>query len=239
MNRSITLLAGALALALAACNADRSADTPSGETGPRSGATDDPNAGHPDATGGDAAAPGAMGAASGADSSAMATDLAPADRNALMSVMEVDRHEIASAEAALAKGVGEDARRYAETLRDDHTRNLETTRSLLGGSAAGASPGTATGAAGPGDDAMPSDPGVAAMSREHESERQRLDVLQGDAFESAWIDAMAKGHEKALGMLDGQLLPGASDDRVRSHLQATRDAVARHLETAKSLQSGR
>jgi len=258
MNRSTTLLAASLALALAACNGDRNDDAPSGETGAFSSATDQPSGGHPTSTdpsgtaghagmdmATDATADAARGAM-GADGSAMADG----DRKALMSVMEVDRHEIAAAESALAKGVSGETRRYAETLRDDHTRNLEATSRLLGGAAAGAtgssmgstagSGATAgtTGTAGTGTDALPADPQVAAMTRKHESERKRLDALEGDAFESAWIEAMAAGHAEALEMLDSQLLPGAGDGRVRSHLQSTREAIARHLETARSLQGG-
>ena len=42
------------------------------------------------------------------------------DRRALVAVEEVDRHEIAAAEAALAKDVGGDVRGYAQILLDDH-----------------------------------------------------------------------------------------------------------------------
>lgn len=267
MNRPTTLLATALAFALTACNADRGAEAPSGDTGAQSSATDEASPGHP--TTGDAANvgepvnQGAMTGPADTGGTGSGSNFAAPDRKALMSVMEVDRHEIAAAESALGKGVGDEARRYAETLRADHTRNLEATSRLLGGQA---TPGTAGGQAAPGtgmtgtpgsgsaasdtsasramtsgmggqgDDAMPKDPEVMAMAREHESERQRLDALDGKAFESAWVDAMAAGHEKALAMLDSQL-PSASDQRVRSHLQSTRQAIAKHLETAKSLQT--
>src|SRR5690606_85960 len=166
---------------------------------------------------------------------------------------------IAAAGDALAKNVEGEVRGYAETLRDDHTRNLEATQRLMGGagsagdmgahhaqntaSGAAATPG-APGAAGtPGatGDTMagpvPSDPEVAAMRQKHEAERQRLSALDGEAFASAWVDAMVKGHEEALAKLDNELIPGASDAGVRQHLQDTRAAISRHLDTARSLQS--
>lgn len=243
MNRTSPILAASLALALAACNGDRGPDAPSGDTGPYSSATDQPSAGHP--TSGDAGGmqantgsdPGSVGGMApgmtGGMEPGMATDgssLAAGDRRALMAVMEVDRHEIAASEAALAKDLGDEARRYAEMLRDDHTRNLEATTRLLGTQGDDAAPG-ASGASG-----APGAPELATMTREHEAERQRLDTLEGEAFERAWIEAMAAGHAKALEMVDGQLLPGATDQQVSQHLQSSRDAIARHLEMARSLQ---
>jgi len=39
----------------------------------------------------------------------------------------------------------------------------------------------------------------------------------------------------ALAKLDDALIPDANDDRVRSHLQTTRSAIAGHLESARGL----
>src|SRR5690606_41187708 len=50
-------------------------------------------------------------------------------------VMEVDRHEIAAAGDALSKNVEGGVRDYAQMLRDDHTRNLDATRRLMGDAA--------------------------------------------------------------------------------------------------------
>ena len=234
MKRSIPLLAAALAIALAGCNDtnNNDADAPdtSAATGMDAADTGDAAA---DATASDAMgdAPGAMPA----DAMATADGAgAPADRKALMAVMEVDRHEIASAEAALAKNVEGDARSYAETLRDDHSRNLDATQGLMG-SAAGTA-GASTDAMGDNSAMAADDPELAAMKQKHDAERERLAALEGEAFTIAWVDAMAKGHEEALGKLDNQLIPGASDAAVRTHLENTRTAIARHLETARSLQ---
>ena len=48
---------------------------------------------------------------------------------------------------------------------------------------------------------------------------------------------MVKGHEEALAKLDNELIPGATDQAVRQHLQDTRAAISRHLDTGRSLQS--
>jgi putative membrane protein len=229
MNRPISLLAGALALALAACNSGHDANDANrramDDTAARTATPPDPNR------------PGEADAMRSADTAAMAGRdagaVAQGDRKALMAVMEIDRHEIAAAEAALAKGVQGDLKSYAETLRTDHARNLEATTRLLDGH------GTGVGTTGAATNTMPDGPDQAAMRRKHEAERQRLDALDGDAFAAAWAESMVKGHEEALATLDDELIPAASGDAVRQHLTATRDAVARHLETARGLQGGR
>ena len=240
MKPAITLLAATLALSLVACADDaampdesapaatsRDGTAPAGNTGPAM--TPDVNAPSVPGNG----APGSE-----------------ADRKALAAVAEVDRHEIAAAGDALAKNVQGEVRSYAEALRDDHTRNLEATRRLMGdtvsdgdmgahyaqntaaGSAAGPdAPGSAT--AGP---AQP-DPELSAMKDKQDAERQRLAALEGEAFATAWVAAMVKGHEEALAKLDNELIPGAGDQRVRQHLQDTRAAVSRHLDAARALQS--
>lgn len=184
-----------------------------------------------------------------------AAPLADGDRKALAAVMEVDRHEIAAAGDALSRNVEGEVRGYAQALRDDHTRNLEATRQLMGdgpaaggasaGTDAAASAGAGAGAAaapeaGPGAGGVqtPADPALVAMREKHDAERERLLALQGKEFATAWADAMVKGHEEALAKLDNELIPGASDAGVKQHLQETRAAISRHLDTARSLQSG-
>lgn len=186
------------------------------------------------------ASPDAMG-----DSPPSAT-AANGDRNALMAVAEVDRHEIAAAGDALAKNVEGEVRRYAETLREDHSRNLEATQRLMGGAPGAMDPGMGTSgtpAQGQGSQGMPGDmdhgaddPALAAMRRKHDAERARLASLEGEAFATAWVDAMAKGHEEALARLDADLIPAAADAAVMQHLRDTRAAISRHLEMAQALQ---
>ncbi|NYZ61581.1 DUF4142 domain-containing protein [Luteimonas deserti] len=124
MKPTLTLLGAALALALAGCNNQ----DPGNDT---TGLSVDTTA-------------VAQGIGEDADVQAAAEDgrdgsaLAEADRAALQMVQTIDRHEIAAADAALAKGVTGDVHRYAETLRAGHTRNEEATQRLLGSGAAGA-----------------------------------------------------------------------------------------------------
>ncbi|MGJ4728044.1 DUF4142 domain-containing protein [Luteimonas sp. SDU101] len=252
----MTLIAAALSLAMAACTNDT--DSTSTAEGSTAAMQADP-----------AAAPAAATQPSTPDAAAAgpAGTLADGDRKALLAVEEVDRHEIAAAEDALGKNVQGQVRAYAETLRDEHGRNLEATLSLLGGAGAamGAGAHDAMGnpahagagtspamdgqagstadvaAAGPrvGSDVGPGSaatPELAAMKEKHEAERSRLAALKGEEFSREWVAAMVKGHEEALAKLDNELIPGATDPAVTAHLQSTRSAISRHLDTARSLQ---
>src|SRR5690606_3559361 len=122
----------------------------------------------------------------------------------------------------LAKDVEGDVQDYAQTLLDDHTRNLEATQRLMDGTgsagmgaatgrdAAGAArTGTAGGGAAGTGAAAPADAELAAMMEKHNAEHERLSGLEGEEFANAWIDAMVKGHEEALAKLDDELIPGA------------------------------
>lgn len=244
MKRSNLLLAAAIALALSACEGNNSTEVDSGsghaESRNSTGATEDhargmaTTLGEPDSPAG-----------AGLPESAGTSTFVEADRKALLTVMEVDRHEISAAEMALAKNVQGEIRAYAEALLQDHTRNLEATRSLLGPAAdatgeamrtvAGGTAATTETAAGGGGDAD-AHADLAEVKQKHDAEREHLQALSGAGFQKAWIDAMVKGHAEALAKLDDALIPNARDDRVRSHLQTTRSAIAGHLESARGLQ---
>ncbi|MCE7031536.1 DUF4142 domain-containing protein [Lysobacter sp. GX 14042] len=241
MNSRITLAIGisTLALALAACNNDRTGDETAGARDAGTLSTDAGRAGEGMRGAGDRTA---MNDPAGAG--ALGDDAFTADRRAgggatagmddaagnvsqevaLAMVMAVDQHEIAAAEQARGKQLSGEAGEYAQTLLKDHTRNLEATRGLMGQ------------AGGAGDDVPGADdPQVAQMREKHAAERERLGRMDGDEYQRAWIDAMVTGHTEALEMLDDQLIPSAGPDNVRKHLQDTRQTIARHLETAQRL----
>ncbi len=80
-------------------------------------------------------------------------------------------------------------------------------------------------------------PAVDQLDRESSGKLAAVVRLDGQAFDRAWIDLMVEGHAKALGMIDGQLLPGAKNPQLRQHLTNTRKAVAAHLAQAQRLQN--
>ncbi|UYK86906.1 DUF4142 domain-containing protein [Xanthomonas sacchari] len=69
------------------------------------------------------------------------------------------------------------------------------------------------------------------------AEAGKLQALDGDRFEQAYVMAMVKDHQAALQMLDSTLIRAAKTPDVAAHLRTTRTHVAEHLAKAQQLQS--
>lgn len=148
-------------------------------------------------------------------------DAAPAaagsQADALALLVALNEHEIAAADQAVGKNVTGKVREFADMMKVDHARNLADTTKL------GAAVSTA--------------PAVTAMKAKGEADLRALGGNSGAAYERAYMDAMVQGHADALALIDGTLLPAATDAKVRDHFTATRGAVAAHLERAKEIRA--
>lgn len=212
------LLTLALSCALSACNnADPPQDTAA--TTPDTAITPpDPN--DMSSASGDDTTPDAAAqtAPSSGPTMADASTGAPSQADALALLVAINEHEIAAAEQARSKGVDGDTRAFADLMHSEHGKNLAETQAL-----APAAPD--------------SSPQVKQQRDKGEAELDTMGKLEGDAYEEAYADAMVKGHDEALKMLDTQLIPSAQDDAVKRHFNTTREHVAAHLEKAKALQN--
>jgi len=128
----------------------------------------------------------------------------------------VDKHEIQAAEQARGKKVRRDVLDFANLLHSEHSKNLEAGQKL---------------------GATETSPELTAMEEKGRAGLAELDTKTGNDYEKAYVDAMVKGHEEALSMIDTKLLPAATDDNVRTFLTNSREHVAMHLEKGKALQA--
>jgi len=128
----------------------------------------------------------------------------------------VDKHEIQAAEQARSKKVRRDVLDFANLLHTEHSKNLEAGQKL---------------------GATETSTELTAMEEKGRAGLAELDTKTGTAYEKAYVDAMVKGHEEALSMIDTKLLPAATDDNVRTFLTNSREHVAMHLEKGKALQA--
>lgn len=138
-------------------------------------------------------------------------------------LMAINEHEIAAAEQAREKNVTGDVLAYAEMMHTDHGQNLEDTREL---------------AESAGINAMETQM-VKSQREKSQRELERMAELEGDAYSTAYIDAMVRDHTEALTMIDSRMMPAATDDAVRQHLSDTRKAISSHLDRAQELQQDR
>jgi len=158
---------------------------------------------------------GSTAADASAGTASASTDAALTQGQAVALVGAIDKHEVAAAEQAKSKKVGGEVADYADMLHREHAKNLEAGQKL----------GIAQGS-----------PEVTAMEDKGRAELATLDRNTGKDYEKAYVDAMVKGHEEALSMLDTRLVPAATDANVRTFLTGSREHVAMHLERARALQ---
>lgn len=149
---------------------------------------------------------------------------AQADQSeAIGMLMTINEHEIAAAEQAREKNVTGDVLAYADMMRTTHTQNLQSTRGMA----------ESTGI-------TPSDTQMVQSQRDKgRSELERMAEMEGDAYSTAYIDAMVRDHTEALTMIDNRMMPAATDDAMRQHLAATREVISNHLDRARELQENR
>jgi len=221
MTTRIALIA-ALALAVSACNnQDPARDTAGREA---------------DAT----AAPAGPG--SGREDAAAAATLADADRAALQVIERIDRDAVAAAGEARARIPHGALRDFADALHDFHTRNLEATRRLMEAGVPGEYAAQAarvpvvTGAPVTAEDVASADrtPGASADRAPAGTPDRGAAGTGPAASATAWLDATIALQEDALARIDAAL-PAATHEAVGRHLRDTRQAIAAHLDTARTL----
>ncbi|HJQ98912.1 MAG TPA: DUF4142 domain-containing protein [Candidatus Polarisedimenticolaceae bacterium] len=143
------------------------------------------------------------------------------DATILSKLVTADQHEVKVARTAEKKKMSPAALNYARMLRDQHQQNLSDTQKLA--HKLHLSPRQTS--------------ETEEMRKKGATELAQLQPMDGPEFEKAFIDAMVKGHEEVLSMLDDGIA-SSKNDEVKAHLQKTREAVATHLSEAKQLQGG-
>ncbi len=152
-----------------------------------------------------------------------APQTAAGDIEALSTLSAVNKHEIAAAELAQSKKIDAATMDYAKMLQTDHTANLKKVDEISQMTKA----------------PIAETPSVKALKDQTSAERDTLAKLDGPAFQTAYLDAMIKGHANVQSMIDTKLLPGATDVAVQQHLRNTRTSVAKHLDQAKQLRGAK
>ncbi len=141
------------------------------------------------------------------------------DAEVLGFVFAIDINEILAAEQAETKKISQPVMDYARMLHTEHGANADKTLKL-----------------GKAINVTPSDTkAVDALTVKGAGELATLVPLNGKDFETAYLDAMIKGHTEVLDMIDNKLMKTAKNEKLKSHLTETRALVAMHLEQAKKI----
>jgi putative membrane protein len=78
---------------------------------------------------------------------------------------------------------------------------------------------------------------AAALQTDGKSTMKSLKEAKSADFDALYLDGQVTSHQKVLATLDEQLLPSAKSPDVTRALRAAREAVASHLEEAKTLRA--
>lgn len=144
--------------------------------------------------------------------------LTSAEISTLATVSAVDKNEILLAVIALNKKLSSDVNDFANMMIDQHGNNLTQILALI-------------------NDAHPLiSTDADKLSADGKKALLKLGAMNGDAFATAYVNAMVQGHTAVLKLIDTQLMKTATTDSVKKFLTDTRAAVATHLEHAKNLQ---
>lgn len=141
------------------------------------------------------------------------------DGLALSMLIAIDDHAIASAEIARRRTLSQPVADYAKFLFDEHTAHRERSEEIL----------RAIGAE------RADTPELKALLESHEDAREALADLEGDAFETAWLEAMLRDQAGATALIETRLRPAASNDDVVTHLRITHAHFVTHRERARML----
>lgn len=144
--------------------------------------------------------------------------MTPAEIGTLATVATIDKTEIIAAVVAMNKHVHDDVIEFAKMMIDQHGNNLTEILTLVNNKYS-LSGGQSE-----------------KLAAEGTKELMKLGAMQSNDFATAYVDAMVKGHEAALNLIDQHLMKTAKSDEVKKFLTDTRAAVAKHLEHAKKLQ---
>ena len=148
--------------------------------------------------------------------------LAPLTNEQVMGIIAaVDDSEIAAAKMAKTKKITANIIQYANYLLKQHQQNLDQLKKLERKT---------------GMTAMQSAQSI-AIANSARSEAAMLNSLNDEAFESAYMDAMVKGHAGGLELIDNVLLKDSTNAKLKKFVASFRALVARHLEKGQKIQA--
>ena len=136
-------------------------------------------------------------------------------------VVAANQVDVDAGQLALAKSKNEEVKKFAQRMVTDHTAvnkaavDLVTKLNVTPAESDASRSLTAGGA----------------------DARAKLEKLDGDAFDRAYVDNEVAYHKAVIGVLDSQLIPAASNAELKSTLVGVKPAFDAHLQHAVQIQA--
>lgn len=153
-------------------------------------------------------------------STALTVKQAKAEGRTLDVLFVIDKNEIAAGTLAKQKTTNSAVKHFAELMIKEHGANLHKTESLSNRLGVKLSQGKI----------------ATTLKNNGKRELAALNKLQGSSFDKAYINAMVKGHQAALDLVN-RLIKDSSNPLVKKHLEITRKHIQYHLKKAQAIQA--
>ena len=148
------------------------------------------------------------------------TEKKMSDADILGVVVTLDKNEIAAAKIIVKQNINADVKHFAGLMVNDHSKNLHE---VMGLAKTIGKPATSK------DSLMLKASGL--------KELVSLKATLEKNLAKTYIDDMVRDHADALKCIDEDLIPNATNAKLKAMLVMTRAHVAGHLEKAKALQA--
>lgn len=148
------------------------------------------------------------------------TTITPAEVGTLATIATIDTDEILVSIIALNKKVNSGVADFAKMMIDQHGSNLTQILEMAGASHVKSLKGGES----------------EKFAMEGKKAAMELGALPTEQFEKTYVDAMVKGHEGALKLINDKLMKTAKSEEMKKFMTDTRTTVEHHLEAAKKLQ---
>jgi putative membrane protein len=138
-----------------------------------------------------------------------------ADSTFMMDVAKANAAELKLADMALQKSQNQDIRRYAQMLKDDHSKAGDELKNIA------------------------RTENVPLSEEPNAAQKQTADrfaSLSGESFDREWINAMVDDHQKTIAKFETESRSG-KDAQVKSWAAKTLPTLREHLQHARDIQS--
>jgi len=142
------------------------------------------------------------------------------DANIAAIVVGANNIDISAADIALKRSENPKVRMFAQRMKTDHKAVLASAVKLV----------TRLGVTPVNNDL------VAILSEQSKNHEAKLMTLSGRAFDKAYIDHEVAYHKAVIDVVEGQLIPGATNQELRDTLVSVVPAFKAHLEHSEMIQ---
>jgi putative membrane protein len=133
-------------------------------------------------------------------------------------LVTINKGEIDQAKKAESKSKNKDVQDFAKMMISQHKDNEKMTKEIAK------------------KDSIKMEDSTMVKDLENECKVSEQQLKEAAAFDKIYVSLQVTMHQKALEIINQDLLPNAKNSDLRTHLEKTKEAVMTHLDHAKALQ---